>query len=99
MIIEIKKKENENQEQHEDKKTLNERIEDLVNSMERTNTVIKRSFSWKSAFLRGMLQGLGFVIGTTILAGLAYSLSVRFLGKDFVDGMTLEQVIKKENNR
>ena len=85
------------EEEDEEKKSLNERIEDLVNEMERNNYLIARIYSLRSAFLRGTLQGLGIIIGSTILAGALYSMTVRLFGNDFLRDVVLDNVIEKYN--
>jgi len=42
------------QEETGEKKNINQRIEDLVNEMEKTNSLIAKVFSLKSAFIRGL---------------------------------------------
>jgi hypothetical protein len=79
-IIKDEKKEVSTNEQ----KTLNQRIEDLVNSLEKNQTVNKRIHSLKFSFIRGITHGLGFVIGSTILAGFLYYFFITFLGLDFM---------------
>ena len=90
--IEVEKKE---LEKKDDGKNLNQRIEDLVNEMEKTNHLVVKVFSLKSAFIRGLLQGLGIIIGSTILAGALYSVSLKIFGNNFLQGVTLEDVIKE----
>ncbi len=81
--------------EEEEKKSLNERIEDLVNEMEKNNFLIAKIYSLRSAFFRGLLQGLGIIIGSTILAGALYSLGVHMFGKDFLKDVVLDDVIQK----
>ena len=61
----------------EEKKTLKQRIKDLVMQMEKVNKVITKQFSFKRIFIRGLLQGLGFVIGSTLIAGGLYSMAIK----------------------
>jgi peptidoglycan hydrolase CwlO-like protein len=88
--------EKEVEEEKEEKKSLNQRIEDLVNQIEKTNKLVKTNFSFKSIFLKGLLQGLGIIIGSTILAGLLYSLSTKFIDKDFIKENTLKYILDQE---
>ena len=81
----------------EEKKSLNQRIEDLVVSIEKVNRSVKKEFSFKRSFLRGLLQGLGIVIGSTILAGVLYSISTKFINKDFIKKNTLKYILEEEN--
>ncbi len=83
------------QEETGEKKNINQRIEDLVNEMEKTNSLIAKVFSLKSAFIRGLLQGLGIIIGSTILAGALYSMTVKLFGNDFLKDVVLDNVIEK----
>lgn len=80
-----------------DKKSLNNRIEDLVIQIQKTNKLIKIQFSFKSIFIKGLLQGLGIIIGSTIIAGLLYSLSIKFINKDFIKENTLKYILDQEN--
>ncbi len=82
----------------EEKKSLNERIEDLVKEIEKVNSSVNSHFSFKAIFLKGLLQGLGIIIGSTILAGLLYSLSIKFIDKDFIKENTLKYILEKEAN-
>ena len=80
----------------EENKSLNQRIEDLVVGIEKANKIIKKEFSWKRIFIRGLLQGLGIVIGSTILAGILYSVSTKFIDKKFIKENTLKYILDKE---
>ena len=80
----------------ENNKTLNQRIEDLVINMERVNNTVRKEFSFKRIFFRGLLQGLGFVIGSTILAGILYSISTKFIDKHFIEENTLRYHLKQD---
>ena len=83
----------------EEKKSLNQRIEDLVIQIEKVNKVVKKEFSFKRIFLRGLLQGLGIVIGSTILAGVLYSVSVKFVDKKVIQKYTLEHILDEEQKK
>jgi hypothetical protein len=88
--------EKEVQEEKEEKKSLNQRIEDLVVQLEKANKTVRKEFSFKRIFIRGLLQGLGIVIGSTILAGILYSLSTKFIDKDFIKENTLKYILEQE---
>ena len=77
----------------DDNKSLNQRIEDLVNEMEKNNLLIAKIYSLRSAFFRGTLQGLGIIIGSTILAGALYSMTVKLFGNDFLKDVILDNVV------
>lgn len=79
----------------DDGKNLNNRMEDLVLEMEKNTHVISKVYSIKSAFVRGLFQGLGIIIGSTILAGALYSMSVNLFGEDVLKGYILENIIEK----
>jgi len=81
----------------DDNKSLNQRIEDLVNEMEKNNLLIAKIYSLRSAFFRGTLQGLGIIIGSTILAGALYSMTVKLFGNDFLKDVILDNVVEKYN--
>ena len=83
----------------EEKKSLNQRIEDLVIQIEKVNKVVKKEFSFKRIFVRGLLQGLGIVIGSTILAGVLYSVSVKFVDKKVIQKYTLEHILDEEQKK
>ena len=83
----------------EEKKSLNQRIEDLVIQIEKVNKTVKKEFSFKRIFLRGLLQGLGIVIGSTILAGILYSISVKFVDKKVIQKYTLEHILDEEQKK
>jgi hypothetical protein len=93
---EVSSDEAENQEEN---KSLSQRIEDLVNEMERNNHLIAKIYSLRSAFFRGLLQGLGIIIGSTILAGALYSMTVQLFGNDFLRDVVLDNVIEKYNQK
>ncbi len=92
----IKKNEDKNE---EEEKSLNERIKDLVDEMEKNNYLISKIYSWKNALWRGLFYGLGIVIGSTIFAGFLYSLAVNILGEDLIKEMTLEYIINQEEKK
>ncbi len=78
----------------EDKRNINQRIEDLVHQMEKANETIKKTFSLKFAFIRGVLQGLGIIIGSTILAGALYAITIQIFGNDVLDSIILDNVVE-----
>ena len=67
----------------EHQKKINERIEDLVESLEKTQRVQERIYSFRYVLLRGIFQGLGIIFGSTIFAGILYYFFVTYLGLDF----------------
>ncbi len=69
-------------------KNLNGRIEDLVEVME-------RRFSYGATFGRGIVQGLGFIIGSTIVAGIGYTLLTKFISPEAINDMTINAVLQK----
>ena len=69
-------------------KNLNGRIEDLVNVMEKT-------FSLRASFVRGIFQGLGFIIGSTIIAGIAYSVLTQFVSPRVLHDMSFDAMLEK----
>ncbi|HIP33825.1 MAG TPA: hypothetical protein EYG89_03650 [Bacteroidia bacterium] len=81
----------------EKKKSLNERIEDLVREIEKINKSVNNHFSLKATFLKGLLQGLGIIMGSTILAGLLYSLSIKFIDEDFIKENTLKYILDSKD--
>jgi len=85
--------ESEIEDEKEEKKSLNERIEDLVKEIEKINKSVSSHFSFKAIFLKGLLQGLGIIIGSTVLAGLLYSLTVKFIDEDFIKENTLKYIL------
>ena len=86
---------NQPEEKEGDGKNLNQRIEDLVNEMEKRTKTVTRIFSLKFSFIRGLIQGLGIIIGSTVLAGALYSLTVELFGNDFLKDVVLDDVIEK----
>ncbi len=69
-------------------KSLNERIEDLVIVMEKT-------FSYRASFVRGIFQGLGFIIGSTIIAGIGYTLLTKIVSPEALRDMTIDAAIER----
>jgi len=82
----------EQQQQQEQKtkptKSLNARIEDLVIVMEKT-------FSYRASFVRGIFQGLGFIIGSTIIAGIAYSILTNFVSPEVLHDMSIDAAMER----
>jgi hypothetical protein len=76
-------------------KNLNARIEDLVNGLEKSSHVIEKRFSYKMSFFRGVVQGLGIVVGSTIVAGIAYTLLTYIINPKILHTMTIESAIEK----
>jgi len=75
---------------------LNKRIESLIDSMERLEGLALKKFSIKSAFMRGVAQGLGIIIGSTIVAGLLYAALTQFISPQLIQKMMLENMVNKE---
>lgn len=73
-------------------KNLNQRVEDLVNSLEKNQKLNEKIHSIKFVLGRGIFQGLGFVMGSTIFAGLFYYFFITYLGLDFLKEWTLDYV-------
>ena len=73
-------------------KTLNERIKQLVDTLENSQKLNNKMHSARFFFSRGIVQGLGFVIGSTVVAGLMYYFFITYLGLDFLKDWTLENV-------
>ncbi len=73
---------------------LRHRIENLVVALENIEDVIKTRLSFRYALMRGILQGLGFVIGSTIVAGILYLFITQFISPDFIKNITLDEVTK-----
>ena len=69
-------------------KTLNQRIEDLV-------VVMEKMFSWRASFMRGIFQGLGFIIGSTIIAGLGYTLLTKVVSPEALHDISINSLIDK----
>lgn len=76
-------------------KTLNERIEDLVNALERLENLASKKFSVRAALLRGVAQGLGIIIGSTIVAGILYAVLVKFISPQLINQFILENVVER----
>ncbi len=75
--------------------SLSERIEKLVSAMERLERLAERKFSLRYAFARGLMQGLGIVIGSTILAGVLYAIVIKFVSPDLIQSWTIDAVIER----
>ena len=86
-----------NEEKEHTSKSLNERIEDLVVGLERLEKVMEKRFSYRASFGRGILQGLGIVIGSTIVAGVLYAMVTKFINPNFIDNLTLDTVVEKQH--
>ena len=76
--------------------SLSERIEKLVSAMERLERLAEKKFSLKYAFARGLVQGLGIVIGSTILAGVLYWSVTKFINPELIKSWTLEYMVEKK---
>ncbi len=76
-------------------KNLNQRIEDLVLAMERMEKIAENKFSAKAAFARGVVQGLGMVVGSTIVAGILYAGLVKFISPQILQRVILENVVER----
>jgi len=75
-------------EQQKPEKNLNKRIEDLVIVMEKT-------FSYRASFVRGIFQGLGFIIGSTIIAGIGYTLLTKVVSPEALRDITIDAAIER----
>ena len=76
--------------------SLSERIEKLVSAMERLERLAERKFSLRYAFARGLMQGLGIVIGSTILAGALYWSATKFVSPDLIKSWTLKYMVEEK---
>ncbi len=81
------------------RKNLGERLEDLVVAMERLEALLTRKFSIRAALLRGVAQGLGIILGSTIVAGILYAVLIKFISPNFVQSLLLENVMQKLENK
>ena len=77
-------------------KTLSQRLESLVTELEKSTGIIKSRFSYKAAFLRGIAQGLGVVIGSTIIAGIAYTLVTQFISPKIIHDISIDAVVEQQ---
>ncbi len=75
-------------------KNLNQRIEDLVLALERLEEMANKRFSFKAAFARGVVQGLGIVIGSSIVAGILYAVLIKFVSPEIIQKLMLENMLK-----
>jgi len=87
--------------EHNQKTTppLSERIVHLVTELESASKVVKQTFSYRAAFVRGILQGLGFVLGSTIVAGIMYTIITHFISPKLIHDMTLDSAVQKSLER
>ena len=60
------------------------RIERLIVGLERLNELAERKFSYKASFLRGVIQGLGIIVGSTVVASALLTLLYKILSPDLV---------------
>ncbi len=87
------------EEENEEEKGIKYRVEELVEAMERNNQLISKIYSWRGAFVRGLFYGLGIIVGSTIVAGMLYSLSIYLFGEDFIKQQTLEYLLEQEKDK
>ena len=66
--------------------------QELISELKTFNETLKKQQSSRRLLRNGMLNGVGFVIGTTILAGIGISILVFFLGDLPIVGSLVEQV-------
>jgi hypothetical protein len=71
-------------------KSLNKRIEDLIK-------VIEKSFSYKKSFTNGVMQGLGFILGSTIVAGIGYTILTQFISPEMLHDMSIDAAIQRSS--
>ena len=57
------------------------KIDKLIDEMENVTVYMQKYYSLKSAFLRGIIYGLGFLLGTTIIAGILLTIANKFFDK------------------
>ncbi len=91
----IENQDTENKQADSSNKSLGERIEELVIAMEKLERLANKKFSVKSAFLRGMAQGLGIIIGSTIVAGILYAAVTKFISPSVIQKLMLENVVEQ----
>ena len=63
----------------------NEERAELNETLKKLTLAVEDSVSFKQTFVRGILYGLGFVLSTTILAGVLYYIYVAIFGPDFLN--------------
>lgn len=76
-------------------KTLNERIEDLVGELEKLSKIADKRFSYKAALIRGVAQGLGIIIGSTVVAGILYAMLTKFISPKLIRDITIQKALEK----
>jgi len=76
-------------------KSLKERVAELVDALEKARVSMEARFSLRRAFLRGVAQGLGIILGSTIVAGILYAIVVKFISPEFIQKYMLDSVVER----
>ena len=68
---------------------------DYIKSIKENTKALKRLSSYTSTFLRGVVQGLGFVIGSTIVAGVGYWVLIHFVNPRLLHDISIDSMVEK----
>ena len=85
----------ETQNKQTEDKSLKERVAELVDALEKARVSMEARFSLRRAFLRGVAQGLGIILGSTIVAGILYAIVVKFISPEFIQKYMLDSVVER----
>ncbi len=78
-----------------DDKSLKERVAELVDALEKARVSMEARFSLRRAFLRGVAQGLGIILGSTIVAGVLYAVAVKFVSPELIQKYMIDSVVER----
>jgi len=56
---------------------------------------LEKRFSYRASFARGIVQGLGFIIGSTIIAGIGYSILTHIVNPQVLHDISISGAIEK----
>ena len=70
------------------------KLDTLVSLLTEINQRLKKQESFFRFFLKGVFYGLGFVVGTTIVAGIAYAILTLFVSPQFIENLTLKHQVE-----
>jgi len=75
------------------------KIDRLIDEIEMVNKNVQKHLSYRAYFIRGLWQGLGIVIGSTIFAGMMYSLATKIVDRDTLKSWALQYKIESESKK
>ncbi len=69
--------------------------DELILSLDNNTNTLNGLYSYKVVFIRGIVQGLGIVIGSTIIAGIGYTILIQFINPQIIYNISIDSAVEQ----